>query len=80
MEKYKFKTNINCGGCKATVTPYLDNIEGIQKWEVETDHKDKILTIDADGARKSDIQQAVESAGFKIEPLKKGFLGRILNQ
>ena len=42
MEKniLKFKTSINCGGCIAKVTPYLDSVKGITKWEV--DRTDKI--------------------------------------
>ena len=31
METLKFTTNINCGGCIAKVTPFLDNKEGIEK-------------------------------------------------
>lgn len=48
METLKFKTNIKCGGCIATVTPALNSLAGIQKWEVDTTIPDKILTIQAD--------------------------------
>jgi len=30
METLKFKTNINCGGCIAAVTPSLDALKGVK--------------------------------------------------
>jgi hypothetical protein len=36
MEKLHFKTNINCGGCVAKVTPKLNETEGICHWSVDT--------------------------------------------
>ncbi len=33
METLKFKTNINCGGCVAKVTPELNATEGILSLE-----------------------------------------------
>ena len=44
-KEFQFKTNINCGGCIASVKPHLDNAEGICHWEVDTANKDKVLTI-----------------------------------
>lgn len=69
-ETLKFKTNINCGGCVATVTPFLNEAEGICHWNVDTAGKDKILTVTSDGITEKEIIQKVEEAGFKIEPLK----------
>jgi copper chaperone len=54
METLKFKTNIKCGGCIATVTPFLNNIPEISKWEVDTGHADKILTVEIDGQLDAD--------------------------
>lgn len=48
METLKFKTNINCGGCIATVTPVLNDLKDIQHWEVDTANPGKILTIKAE--------------------------------
>lgn len=48
METLKFKTNINCGGCIATVTPALNGLKDIQHWEVDIVNPDKILTVKAD--------------------------------
>src|SRR5690606_30291200 len=52
---FKFKTNINCGGCIAAVTPHLDRLDGVIRWEVDTDNKDKILTVVSGGASEQQI-------------------------
>lgn len=64
--KLQFKTNINCSGCINTVKPFLDDIEGIAAWEVDTTNRDKILTVQTDGATEADVIEAVEKAGYKI--------------
>ena len=69
MTTLKFKTNINCGACKRSVTPHLNNISGIISWSVDTDNTDKILSLDTDDNSPDKIKQAVEKAGFKIEEI-----------
>ena len=66
-ETFVFKTNINCSGCVAKVTPVLDATDGIAKWTVDTTNRDKILSVTADGISKSEIMDTVQKAGFKIE-------------
>ena len=66
----RFKTNINCGGCVASVKPYLDNADGIWHWEVDTT-KDKVLTVKSEGITQEQEIETVQKAGFKIEPLSK---------
>jgi copper chaperone len=70
MESLQFKTNINCGGCVANVTPVLNNTKGIDHWEVDTTNKDKILTVQSDGIKSEEVIEAVQKAGYKIEPIK----------
>ncbi len=68
METLKFKTNINCGSCIRSVTGFIEDVQGIDHWEVDTDNPDKILTVK--GAVTSNaIIEAVEDAGFDIQPL-----------
>ncbi|MBC9794696.1 heavy-metal-associated domain-containing protein [Sinomicrobium weinanense] len=66
-QNLKFRTNINCGGCVSSVKPHLDNAEGICHWEVDTDDKDKILTVASKGITEQQVIETVEKAGFKIE-------------
>lgn len=65
---FTFKTSINCGGCIAKVTPFMESLQGITKWSVDTANKDKILTVISDGISEQEIINTVQKAGFKIEP------------
>jgi copper chaperone len=67
----KFKTNINCGGCVANVTPHLNEVEGISHWEVDTTDANKILTVHSEGISQEQIIKTVEKAGFKIETIRR---------
>lgn len=67
----QFKTNINCGGCVASVKPHLDNADGICHWELDTTNKDKVLTVKSEGMTEQEIIDTVKKAGFTIEPLIK---------
>jgi copper chaperone len=68
METLKFKTNIKCAGCVATVTPYLEDINGVKgNWEVDIVNPEKTLTVKADKAKAEEIKQALRKAGYKAE-------------
>ncbi|MBD1432948.1 heavy-metal-associated domain-containing protein [Sphingobacterium sp. DN00404] len=67
---FKFKTNINCGGCVSTVTPFLNGVDGITGWEVDTNNKDKILTVVTNTATEQDVMDSVQKAGYTIEPIQ----------
>ena len=67
---FQFKTSINCAGCVAKVTPFLNETKGINHWEVDTANKDKILTVKTDGISEEVVIQKVQEAGFKIELLE----------
>jgi copper chaperone len=68
MEVLKFKTNINCSGCVAKVTPVLNEVIGENRWEVDTQNPNKILTITSGVAIADEkIIQAVKKVGFKAE-------------
>lgn len=67
MNTLKFKTNIKCSGCVATVTPFLDKEEGIQAWDVDTNNPEKILTVQTDALSPEQVIERVKESGFKIE-------------
>jgi len=70
METLKFKTNINCGGCIATVTPVLNTLEGISKWDVDTANREKILTVESDnGLKASEVISALKAKGYNAEKI-----------
>jgi len=76
MKTYKFKTNINCGGCISSVTPYLEELKGIE-WKVDTNDKRKVLEITTNSVSEKEIIDKVHEAGYEITPLKGGFLNKI---
>lgn len=65
----KFKTNIKCGGCIAAVTPFINQIDNIDSWEVDTVNPDKVLTVIAKENSQQKIIDKIKQAGYKIEPL-----------
>lgn len=72
METLNFKTNIKCSGCIAAVTPYLNDIEQVDGWNVDTNSPDKILTVQTTDNRVGElVQQAVERAGYRAEPMPR---------
>lgn len=75
--KLQFNTNINCGGCIAKVQPFLEEENRIQHWEVDTQHGDKILTVETEELKADEMIALIQNAGFKAELRKKGMLGRL---
>ena len=66
MEELKFKTNINCMGCIAKFTPYIQDQEGVESWEVDTTNPDKILTVTGD-ISPEEVEAMVKQAGFEVK-------------
>ncbi len=69
MKTLKFKTNINCGGCIAKVTPSLNSAKGIEKWSVDTVAPEKILSIETNNLTQAEVIAIVTKAGYKAEVL-----------
>ena len=63
-----FTTNINCGSCVRTVTPFLDEVEGVTIWRVDVEDERKVLTVEGNASPEAIIQM-VQDAGFDITPL-----------
>lgn len=62
----QFKTNINCSGCIAKVTPFLNDAEGISHWEVDTNNKDKILSVESDGITEAEVMKKYKKLDLKL--------------
>ena len=69
MKKYQFNTNINCSGCVARITPYLDANNEIKSWKVETLNPNKILTVETDHLSGEMIETIVKNAGFSAQKI-----------
>lgn len=70
MNKYQFKTNINCSGCIEEVTPYLNSNNAIKSWKIDTENADKILTVETDNLSSELIEEIVKHAGFSAKSLQ----------
>lgn len=69
MESLKFKTNINCGGCVKAVSGFLNEVQGISNWAVDTQNPDKILSVEGEDLNVDLVLEAVKDAGFEIVEL-----------
>ncbi len=67
MKQYQFKTNINCSGCVAKVTPVLNQNEEIKDWNVDTNNPNKILTVETESLNEEAVKAMVQKAGFRAE-------------
>ena len=67
MEQMRFKTSIKCNGCLEKVTLYLNNAKGIEKWKVDLENPEKVLTVKAENASEGNVIKAVEKAVFEIQ-------------
>lgn len=69
MNTFKFKTNINCGSCIKSVTPFLNDVDNVDLWKVDTDNPEKILEVQLDDTNLQTVIAAVTKAGFKISAI-----------
>jgi copper chaperone len=70
MKTLKFKTNINCSGCIKSVTPFLNELDNVEAWKVDTENPNKILEIELEDNNKEIIIETVKKAGFEIEEIQ----------
>ena len=69
MKTLKFKSNINCTGCLSKVTPALNDEKAIEKWDVDLESDDRILTVETSNLDAEKVKQTVQKAGFNLEEL-----------
>lgn len=72
MQILEFKTTINCSDCVKKVSPFLDRVENIKNWEVNTLSPEKTLTVRGKAINSKDIIRAAKRAGFKATFLREG--------
>ena len=61
------KTSLKCNGCLATVTPFLNRLEGLGKWSVDLADPNRILTAEVSGISAEDVIAVIGKAGFSAE-------------
>lgn len=69
VEVLVFRTNIRFKKDLRLVSTKLDNVPGIQRWNVDREDTDKVLRIECHSIRPEDIIQLITTAGFHCEEL-----------
>jgi len=69
MKTVKFKTTINCESCVKSIIPFLNELENVDLWKVNTKDPDNILEVELDDENEAAVIEAVQKAGFKIEKI-----------
>lgn len=68
METLQFKTNIKCGGCVASVTPFLNGDENVENWAVDLESADRVLKVETSHSPE-EIQKLIKKAGYVAEEI-----------
>lgn len=71
MITLQFKTTIKCSGCLVSVRPQLNAIKDIERWEVDLNSPDSILSVKCEEDITELIQSAVERAGHKLSKIEE---------
>ncbi len=69
MNTLRFKTNLQCGGCVRSVTPFLNEAVGEGRWTVDVSTEQKILEVRDNQVDAAVVLNAVAEAGFEAEEI-----------
>jgi hypothetical protein len=70
MEVLVFKTNLRFKKHISAVTPHINNLNGITRWNVDLYDKDKILRIESDDLSPRKVEATLQQAGYFCEELE----------
>ena len=69
MEILVFKTNLQYKKSIKQVTPHLNELKGVIRWNVDFHDKDKILRIVSDDLSPQVVENTLKNAGYNCEEL-----------
>lgn len=69
MEVLVFKTNLRFKKQITAVTPHINNLQGITRWNVDLDDKDKVLRIESADLCPRTVEATLQQAGYHCEEL-----------
>ena len=70
MKTYTFKTNLKCSGCVSALMPFMNQLKGVQQWDIDLEDKKKTLNVVADESLdETEIIATVSKAGYKAESI-----------
>lgn len=70
MEVLVFKTNLRFKKQINAVTPHINNLQGVARWNVDLDDTDKILRIESVDLSPRSVEATLQQAGYFCEELQ----------
>jgi hypothetical protein len=70
MEVLVFKTNLRFKKQVNEVTPHINNLHGIARWNVDLDDIDKVLRIESENLCARTVETTLQQAGYVCEELQ----------
>jgi len=70
MEVLVFKTNLRFKKQINAITPHINNLQGIARWNVDLDDTDKILRIESVDLCPRAVEAILQQAGYFCEELQ----------
>ena len=67
MNTLRFKTNVKCNGCKAAITPFLDNEATIADWRIDIFDDNRLLTVEGEHVKPETVVELLRKAGYQAE-------------
>ena len=69
MKTIKFKSNIKCNGCIAAINDKMNELVGENKWQVDLNSEDRILTVENDDISAKDVSEELSKLGYLAEEI-----------
>jgi len=60
-----------CEGCKARITPFLDQDEKIKSWNLDLDDENKVLTVEGEGISEEEAISIISKAGYQASGVNR---------
>jgi hypothetical protein len=70
MEVLVFKTNLRFKKQINAVTPHINNLHGVTRWNVDLYDKDKVLRIESQDLSPRKVETTLQQAGYFCEELQ----------
>ena len=70
MDILIFKTNLNNPELINQVQPFIQNMQGIQRWNIDIQDCDNVLRIEATELSPRSVEAVLQNAGYYCEELQ----------
>ncbi|CAN5133759.1 hypothetical protein BH11PLA2_BH11PLA2_39690 [soil metagenome] len=66
MTTRTYRTSLRCQGCVETLRPLLNAVPGIASWSADVSGPQKLLRIESDSLKQSDVVKLLAPAGYEV--------------